>query len=332
LAAERPFITMRTREGEMQERSVDVGVDVSKKRLDVKVLPGGEAWSCEQTPEAHEVLAQRLAALKPRRIVLEATGGLESALVAVLGAQGLPVVVVNPRQVRDFAKALGRLAKTDRIDAEVLALFAERVQPPLRPLADAASTELAALVARRRQVVEMLTMDKNRLHSTHSARVRTSIQAVIIALQAQLRELNRDLQRAIQASPLWRARDELLRSVPGVGVVLSSTLIAELPELGALGPNALAALVGVAPLNRDSGSMQGRRSIWGGRAAVRTALYMGALVAAHHNPHLRAFYARLRARGKPAKVALVACMRKLLRMLNAIVRDHQPWQPMLTAA
>jgi transposase len=316
----------------MQEPLLNAGVDVSKERLDVKVVPSGESWSCEQTPQAHEALAERLAALKPQRIVLEATGGLELAVVAVLGARGLPVVVVNPRQVRDFAKALGRLAKTDRIDAEVLALFAERVQPPLRPLADAASTELGALVARRRQLVEMLTMEKNRLHAVRSRRVGQSVEAIIAALQAQLGDVDRDLKRTIQASPLWRAKADLLRSVPGVGVVLSSTLIAELPELGTLGSKALAALAGVAPLNRDSGTVRGRRSIWGGRAALRSALYMGALVASRHNPRIRIFYARLRARGKPAKVALVACMRKLLCMLNAMARDNLPWQPMMTAA
>jgi transposase len=316
----------------MQERGVNVGVDVSKDRLDVHVEPSGERWSCEQTPEAHEALADRLAELKPQRIVLEATGGLESAVVAVLGARGLPVVVVNPRQVRDFAKAMGRLAKTDPIDAEGLALFGERVQPPLRPLPDAASAELDALVSRRRQLVEMLTMEKNHLHSARSPQVRASIQTIIAALQAQLSDVDRDLRQAVQDSPLWRAKADLLRSVPGVGKVLSTTLVADLPELGTLGPKALAALVGVAPLNRDSGKQRGKRSIWGGRAPVRSALYMGALVATKHNPILRVFYARLRARGKPAKVALVACMRKLLAILNAMIRDNQPWRPMATAA
>ena len=316
----------------MQEVRVNVGVDVSKKRLDVKVLPGGESWSCGQTPEEHEALALRLDALGPACIVLEATGGLELPVVAVLGARGLPVAVVNPRQVRDFAKALGRLAKTDRIDAEVLALFAERVQPPMRPLPDEASAELSALVARRRQLVDMLTMEKNRLHSTRSPRVRRSIEGLIAALSSQLSDVDGELERTIQASPLWREKDELLRSVPGVGAVLSSTLLVELPELGTLNRKELAALVGVAPLNRDSGTLRGRRSIWGGRAAVRSALYMGALVAARHNPVIRAFYARLRARGKPAKVALVACMRKLLSMLNAMLRDNRPWRPMATAA
>ncbi|HEX9843566.1 MAG TPA: IS110 family transposase [bacterium] len=316
----------------MQERSVSVGVDVSKDRLDVHVRPSGERWSCEQSPEAHEALADRLGDLKPQRIVLEATGGLELAVVAVLGARGLPVVVVNPRQVRDFAKAMGRLAKTDSIDAEVLALFGERMQPPVRPLPDAASAELDALVGRRRQLVEMLTMEKNRLHSARGRQVRASIQTIIAALQAQLSDVDRDLQQAVLDSPLWRARADLLRSVPGVGKVLSTTLIAELPELGTLSPKALAALVGVAPLNRDSGKQRGQRSIWGGRAPVRSALYMGALVATRHNPYLRAFYARLRARGKPAKVALVACMRKLLCILNAMLRDNQPWRPMATAA
>ncbi len=316
----------------MQEATVNVGIDVSKARLDVKVLPSGETWQCGQTPEEHEALALRLEELGPACIVLEATGGLELPVVAVLGARGLPVAVVNPRQVRDFAKALGRLAKTDGIDAEVLALFAERVQPPMRPLPDEASAELSALVARRRQLVDMLTMEKNRLHSTRSPRVRRSIEGIIAALRAQLGEVEDDLERAIKASPLWREKDELLRSVPGIGARVSSLLIAELPELGQLSHKAIAALVGVAPLNRDSGTLHGRRSVWGGRAAVRSALYMGALVASRHNPVIRAFYARLRARGKPAKVALVACMRKLLCILNAMLRDNRPWRPMATAA
>ena len=329
---ERPFPNEITKEGGMQEATVNVGVDVSKNRLDVKVLPSGESWSCGQTAEEREALALRLAELKPACIVLEATGGLELPVVAALGARGLPVAVINPRQVRDFAKALGRLAKTDRIDAEVLALFAERVQPPLRPLPDEASAELSALVARRRQLVDMLTMEKNRLHSARGARVRRSIEGIIAALEAQLRDVDDDLKRTIQASPLWREKDDLLRSVPGIGPSISPMLIAELPELGQLSHKAIAALVGVAPLNRDSGTLRGQRSIWGGRASVRRVLYMGALVASRYNPVIKALYTRLLARGKSKKVALVACMRKLLVILNAMIRDHTPWRPIATAA
>lgn len=315
-----------------QHTAVNVGVDVSKARLDVHVRPSGESWSCGQTAEEHEALALRLAELKPACIVLEATGGLELPVVAVLAAHGLPVAVVNPRQVRDFAKALGRLAKTDRIDAQGLALFGERVQPPMRPLPDEAGAELSALVARRRQLVDMRTMEKNRLHTARGARVRRSIAGIIAALEAQLRDVDNELKSAIQASPLWREKDELLRSVPGIGPGISPMLIAELPELGQLSHKAIAALIGVAPLNRDSGTMRGKRSIWGGRAAVRSVLYMGALVASQHNPVINALYKRLLARGKPKKVALVACMRKLLVMLNAMLRDKQPWRPMATAA
>jgi transposase len=255
-------------------------------------------------------------------VVLEATGGLEAVLAAELAAAGVPVAVVNPRQVRDFARAMGKLAKTDALDAAVLARFAAAVRPAPRPLPDAAAVDLRALVARRRQLVEMLTAERNRLRAA-PARLRPETH--VRFLRAALDDLDRDLGAAVRASPLWREAEDLLRSVPGIGPVVSATLLAELPELGTLGPKQLAALVGVAPLNRDSGARRGTRSVWGGRAGVRAALYMAALVGVRHNPPLRAFHARLRAAGKPPKVALIACMRKLLTTLNALLRHRTTW-------
>ena len=271
-------------------------------------------------------LVKRLGEISPKLIVLEATGGLERLAVAALAGASLPVVAVNPRQVRDFAKAAGQLAKTDAIDAAVLALFAERMRPQIRPLRDEETQELEALVVRRRQVVDMLTAEKNRLIAAPpSKRVRTAIGKTIKWFQKQLEEIDRDLDDAVKGSPIWREKDDLLQSVPGVGKVLSRTLLSLVPELGTLGKKQLAALVGVAPLNWDSGKQRGRRCVWGGRAHVRAVLYMGALVAARFNPVIRAFHARLVASGKLPKVALVACMRKLLTILNAIVRDRTPW-------
>jgi transposase len=271
-------------------------------------------------------LVSKLVEISPRLIVLEATGGLERRAVAALAGASLPVVAVNPRQVRDFAKATGRLAKTDAIDASVLALFADRIRPQVRPLRDEETQELEALVVRRRQVVDMITAEKNRLAAAPpSKRVRTAIGKTIKWLQKQLDETDSDLDDAVKGSPIWRERDNLLRSVPGIGKVLSRTMLSLVPELGTLGKKQLAALVGVAPMNWDSGKQRGRRCIWGGRAHVRAVLYMGALVAARFNPVIRAFHARLIAAGKLPKVALVACMRKLLTILNAIVRDRTPW-------
>jgi transposase len=271
-------------------------------------------------------LVSKLVEISPRLIVLEATGGLERRAVAALAGASLPVVAVNPRQVRDFAKATGRLAKTDAIDASVLALFADRIRPQVRPMRDEETQELEALVVRRRQVVDMITAEKNRLAAAPpSKRVRTAIGKTIKWLQKQLDETDSDLDDAVKGSPIWRERDNLLRSVPGIGKVLSRTMLSLVPELGTLGKKQLAALVGVAPMNWDSGKQRGRRCIWGGRAHVRAVLYMGALVAARFNPVIRAFHARLIAAGKLPKVALVACMRKLLTILNAIVRDRTPW-------
>jgi len=303
-----------------------VGIDVSKAVLDIAVAPTGEAWSVTNSTEGMQQLVRRLGEISPKLIVLEATGGLERRAVAALAGASLPVVAVNPRQVRDFAKATGQLAKTDAIDAAVLALFADRIRPQVRPLRDEETQELEALVVRRRQVVDMITAEKNRLIAAPpSKRVRTAIGKTIKWLQKQLEEIDSDLDNAVKGSPIWREKDDLLQSVPGVGKVLSRTMLSLVPELGTLGKKQIAALIGVAPLNWDSGLHRGRRSIWGGRAQVRSVLYMGALVAARFNPVIRAFHARLVAAGKLPKVALVACMRKLLTILNAIVRDRTPW-------
>jgi len=305
---------------------VYVGIDVAKATLDVAVHPTGARWTTTHTEREVAGLVPRLTPLQPALVVLEATGGLEGPLAGALAAAGLPVVVVNPRQVRDFAKATGLLAKTDALDAAVLAHFAAAVRPTPRPLPDAATQTLAALVTRRRQLVEMLTAERNRLGSAPRA-LRAEIQAHITWLQRRLGRLDDDLNEAIRTSPVWRAQDDLLQSVPGVGPVLSRTLLASLPELGRLNRKAIAALVGVAPLNRDSGTFRGRRMIWGGRAAVRAVLYMGTLVAVRHNPVLRAFYQRLRGVGKLPKVALTACMRKLLTILNAMMKHQHRWNP-----
>jgi transposase len=310
----------------MANSPVYVGIDVAKATLDVAVHPTADRWTAAHTEREVAGLVTRLTALHPALVVLEATGGLEGPLAGALATAGLPVVVVNPRHVRDFAKATGTLAKTDALDAAVLAHFAAAVRPTPRPLPDAATQTLAALVTRRRQLVEMLTAERNRLGSAPRT-LRAEIQAHITWLQRRLGRLDDDLNQAIRTSPVWRVQDDLLQSVPGVGPVLSATLLASLPELGRLDRKAIAALVGVAPLNRDSGTLRGRRMVWGGRAAVRAVLYMGTLVAVRHNPVLRAFYQRLRAVGKLPKVALTACMRKLLTILNAMLKHQRPWNP-----
>ena len=302
-----------------------VGIDVSKSTLDVAVLPTGEAWTSPNDPDGVAALVARVAELGPVLVVLEATGRYEAACAAALATDGVPVAVVNPRQARDFAKATGRLAKTDALDAAVLALFAERVRPEPRPLPDAESEALAAILARRRQLVTMLVSEKNRAHVAPKA-VAKSVAKHVRWLERELSGVDDDLNAAIRASAVWRAKDDLLQSVPGVGHVMATTLLAELPELGQLTRREIAALVGVAPLNRDSGSFRGQRSVWGGRASVRAALYMSALTARRWNPTIRAFYERLVAGGKPKKVALVACMRKLLVTCNAVVRDGRPWE------
>lgn len=309
----------------MNPSRIYVGIDVAKDRLDVAQRPGTEAWSASNDDRGIADLVARLKTLRPALVILEATGGIELPLVGALAAAGLPVVVVNPRQVREFARATGRLAKTDAIDAQVLARFAEAVQPALRPLPDAATQQLSNLVTRRRQVMEMLTAEKNRLRTTAPA-VRDHVKEHILWLERSLSDLDKELEQAIHSSDIWRAQDDLLQSAPGVGPVLSTTLLAELPELGTLNRKEIAALVGVAPLNRDSGTLRGRRTVWGGRSQVRAVLYMAALVATRFNPVIRAFYQRLQAAGKPKKVALTACMRKLLTILNAMMRHQIPWR------
>jgi transposase len=303
---------------------VFVGIDVSQVRLDIAVRPGA-SFSIMHDESAIATLVEQLHALSPTLIVLEATGGMEIPLTSALATAGLPVVVVNPRQVRDFAKASGRLAKTDALDAQILAQFAEVMRPQPRRLPDAEARALAALLTRRRQLVEMLTAEKNRLLSA-AAPIRKRLRTHIAWLERELQHTNTNLAEAICQSPVWREKDELLQSVPGVGPVLTSTLLASLPELGTLTNKQIAALVGVAPLNRDSGTLRGRRTVWGGRAQVRAVLYMSAIVAARFNPVIRAFYQRLCASGKAKKVALTACMRKLLTILNAMLKHRTPWR------
>jgi transposase len=306
--------------------AVFAGIDVSKTALDVALRPEGSSWRCANDEAGIADLVGRLQPLGPQLIVLEATGGLERLVVAALALAGLPVAVVNPRHVRDFAKASGRLAQTDALDAAALAHFAAALQPEPRPLPDAQEQALAALVERRRQVVGMLTAEKNRFQQALPA-VRAKVAAHIAWLEQALAELDAELDQLLRASPLWRERDQLLRSVPGVGPTVALTLLAHLPELGHGSVKHVATLVGLAPLNRDSGAWRGSRAIWGGRRHVRAALYMAALVGVRHNPVLRAFYQQLLARGKPKKVALIACMHKLLTILHAVLRHHTPWRP-----
>lgn len=309
----------------MTNAEVFVGIDVSKARLDVALLPNEETWSTTNDDEGISELVAKLQGQAPSLILLEATGGLERRLLAKLAGAALPAMAINPRNVRDFAKSLGKLAKTDRIDAIILARFAQAVRPPLRPIADEQTQELQAQLTRRRQLVEMIVAEKNRLFATDTNKVRKLIKAHIEYLQKQLSINEYDLDQTIKQTPIWLEKVDLLESAPGVGRATASTLVALLPELGMLGRKQIAALVGVAPFNRDSGTLRGRRAIWGGRASVRAVLYMAALVGARHNPVIRGLYRRLKAAGKPSKVALVACMRKLLTILNAILRDRSPW-------
>lgn len=302
-----------------------VGIDVSKARLDVFVRPSGERMQVDNSEDGIAQLTADLVRVNPELIVLEATGGYQAGVVAGLGLAGLPVAVVNPRQVRDFAKATGRLAKTDTLDAEVLAHFGEVFRPEPKPLLDEQALALDALLTRRRQVVEMITAETNRLSQSHKS-LRPSLKAHISFLRRELQDINRDMDQALRNSPLWREKDDLLRSVPGVGRVMSTTLLVELPELGNLNRKQIAALVGVAPMNRDSGAFRGKRRIWGGRSSVRATLYMAALVASRCNPAIRSFYERLCLSGKAKKVALTACMRKLLTILNAMMRSNTTWR------
>lgn len=308
----------------MEVSLISVGIDVSKAQLDVEIRPSGEKQSFANDKVGNKALVKWLAKIAPTLIVLEATGGYERQVTRALVSADLPAVVVNPRQVRDFAKATGQLAKTDSIDAGVLAHFAEVIRPELRPLPDAVTLELRALTSRRRHLLEMIAAENNRLEMTSKA-VRKSINAHVGYLEQALEHINQELDRAIEQNPIWKENEDLLRSAKGIGPVTSRTLLAELPELGTLDRKQIAALVGVAPFNRDSGSLKGRRSIWGGRAPVRGALYMATLVATRRNPVIRDFYNRLIAKGKLFKVALVACMRKLLTILNSMIKHKTRW-------
>jgi transposase len=308
----------------MSEREPWAGIDVAKAWLDVASSADEPVRRLPNDADGIAALVADLRERAPQLVVLEATGGYETAVTAALVAAGLAVAVVNPRQVRDFAKATGQLAKSDALDARVLALFAARVQPPPRPLPDAVAQELASLLARRRQLLEMRTAEQHRRASL-AARLRPALDAHVVWLSQQIAELDGELDQTLRASPVWREKEDLLRSIPGIGPVVARTLLGELPELGRLDRWEVAALAGVAPLNQDSGRRQGKRRTWGGRAPVRAALYMAAVTATRCNPIIRALYTRLREAGKPPKVALVACMRKLVIIANAILRDGVPW-------
>jgi transposase len=308
---------------------VTVGIDVSKDRLDVAChapTPAATPPACHfsNTPQGHAALVTLLAKIGPRLIVVEATGGYERAVAAAMVVALLPVAVVNPRQVRDFARALGILAKTDAIDAMVLARFAASVEPPVRPLPDKHAAALADALARRRQLIELRTAETNRLHIATQPAVKKSIHAVLTVIDKQLGRIDDDLDGLISASPAWKVKEDLLTSVPGIGKLTARTLLGCLPELGTISRQCVAALVGVAPINRDSGTHRGQRTTHGGRAVARTALYMATLSAARYNPPIKEFYKRLRQAGKPAKVALIACERKLLVILNAVLRTQTP--------
>lgn len=305
---------------------VFVGIDVSKDRLDVHLKPSGQAFSLARDDAGLGDLVDRLKSLQPTLVVVEATGGYEQVVSGTIGSAKLPIAIVNPRQIRDFARAVGRYAKTDTLDAEIIARFAEAVRPPARPIPDAQAQALGELVARRRQIIEMMTAERNRLRLVASKRVRKGVERLLVVLQDELSKLEQDLDDTIRGTPAWQQAEDLLTSVPGVADKTARTLLAELPELGSLGPKQIAALVGLAPFNRDSGTMRGRRTIWAGRASVRCALYMAALSAVRHNPAIKSFYDRLCAK-KPKRTALIACARKLLIVLNAILRTGKPWSP-----
>lgn len=307
------------------EHACFIGIDVSKAHLDIHVRPTGEAFRVRGDDAGLATLLARVRPLTPTVLVLEATGGYEVTVAATLAGAGLPVAIVNPRQIRDFARATGQLAKTDTLDARMIALFAEAVRPAPRPMPDEQAHALGELVARRRQLVDMLGAEVNRRRLLRDPRLQRHLDAHIAWLEAALRQLDDDLSTLIRSTPAWRTTDDLLRSVPGIGPVTARTLIADLPELGRLNRRRIAALVGLAPFARDSGTFRGRRMITGGRAHIRRVLYMATLTATTHNPAIRAFYLRLVAAGRPGKVALTAAMRKLLVILNAIVRDHRAW-------
>ena len=309
----------------MTPPQIFVGIDIAKRQLDIATRPSGEIWAATNDATGIQTLVQRLRCLRPALVAVEATGGYELSLVLALATAQLPFTVANPRQVRDFAKGMGILEKTDKIDARVLAHFADVVRPEPRPLLSEAVQKLNALVVRRRQLVDMLTAEENR-RATAPKEIRGEIEAHIAWLKQRLSDLETDLRQAIEADPAWREKDRILRSAKGVGPALSTSLVSGVPELGRLNRREIAKLVGTAPLARESGKFKGKRMIWGGRSAVRAVLYMAALVASRYNPIIRALYQRLLTAGKLKKVALVACMRKLLTILNAMVRDGKPWQ------
>jgi transposase len=304
-----------------------VGVDVSKDRLDVHVLPEGAAFAVARDGKGLAELVERMGRLGPERIAVEATGGFETVVAAALAGASLPVVVVNPAQVRHFAQALGRRAKTDPIDACMIARFVEATRSDLRPLADEATQLLAELVARRRQIIEMIVAERNREKRVTVRRIRKSIARLIAALEKELSEIDAEIDASVRGSPAWREKEDLLASVPGVGPITARTLIAELPELGTLDGKRIASLAGLAPFTRQSGQWKGKAMIGGGRPTVRSALFLAALTAARHNPVLKTFRDRKVAEGKPKMVAIIAVARKLLTFLNAILRDKQPWRP-----
>lgn len=304
---------------------VMVGIDVAKDRLDVHLRPSGEAFALGRDAAGLASLVARLSQLTPALVVLEATGGFEINVAAALAAAQLPVAVVNPRQIRNFARAIGRLAKTDAIDAAVIAMFAERVRPAARPIPDETARRLDELVSRRRQIIEMIGAEANRRRQARQPRLQRRLDAHLAWLQKELAATDGEIDATVRSSPAWRAAEQLLTSVPGIGDVTARTLLAELPELGRLGRRQIAALVGLAPVNRDSGTCRGRRMISSGRASVRAALYMATLAATRFNPPIRSFYRRLVAAGRPKKLALIACARKLVTILNAVLRDQCAW-------
>ncbi len=306
---------------------VFIGIDIAKDTLDFHVKPTGECWTSKNSVKDISEAVKHMTSLKPSCIVLEATGGYEILLAVALTAAELPLAIVNPRQVRNFAKALGILAKTDAIDAEVLALFADKVEPECRPMPSEETRALKELVSRRRQIVEMRTMEKNRQRLTQSKQVKKSIETVIETLNQEIKDIDSEIKKRIKASPVWQAKDELLKSVPGIGDKTAAMLVASLQELGDLNRREIVSLVGLAPINRDSGKFKGRRMILGGRSSVRSELYMPTLAAIRFNPLIKKFYDRLISAGKPPKVAITACMRKLLTILNAVMRESRPWQP-----
>lgn len=306
--------------------AVCVGIDVSGSVLDIAVIPSEQELQFSNDEAGIRELVKRLQKLGPELIVMESTGGLEMPLAGALGAAKLPVSIVNPKQIRDFARAIGRLAKTDVIDAQVIATFADKIRPKSRPLASEEAQELSQMLTRRQQIVEMIGAEKSRLKRVTAQRVKIRIEALISFLEKELSEIDGELKEAVEKSPLWREKDDLLRGVPGIGPVASMTILSELPELGELNGKQLAALAGVAPINRDSGKFRGKRQIRGGRAKLRRVLYMGTLVATTHNPVISVFYKRLIAVGKPKKVAIVACMHKLLTILNAMLKHRTGWR------